>query len=452
MKADDLLDLIGNTDEKMIAEAKNTKKSRKNTWVKWGAMAACLCLVVIGSIVAISTRNNPTNIDPPQTDTGNETSQYNQTDIGKKMPQYNLSALDIASLFPAAADRETNQYTVVYARSINELCGALPEASDTIDIYTLRQVTPDPDKARTFLETNLPFLKSLASVSTTDYDWQERTDAFGNPMIYCSLEEEHIPEDGEGDEAWTLGSVRMVVARNQYSVYAEKNIPLTINDTYVGFPASASDEEIRYALTDTVRYFNDHFGTDYSEIKISRDWGYDRLQSISVFLYDGTSSAYPEIFSQQPLSGGCITLTFYSDWGEGSGHDWSRFTKDELLLGDVSFYVSDDPWDEVYSVLGTNRMLSLEEAEEMLSKGYVFGGHSCPLCIADQEALDFSDYDGVEIEYIHSMDSLIYVPFYAFYKEIGENEYGMPSFAKTYVCAVEVSGLDDYFEGQEVYH
>ena len=452
MKADELLDMIGNTDDKMIAEAKITKKSRKNTWVKWGAMAACLCLVAIGSIVTISNRNNPSNVDLPQSDTGNETSQYNQTDIGHKVPQYNLSASDIAALFPTAAREETNQYTIVYASSIGELCGSLPETSDTIDIYTLRQVTPDSDRARAFLETNLPFLNSLASVSSTDYDWIETTDAYGNPMIYCTLQEGHIPENGEDGEAWTLGSVRMAAARNQYSVYAEKNIPVTVNDTFVGFPAWASDEEIRYALTDTMRYFNDHFGTDYSKIKICRDWGYDQLRSVSVFLYDGTSSAYPEIFSHQPLSDGCITLTFYSDWGEGTFHDWSRFTEDELLLGDVSFYVSDVPWDEVYTVLGTNRMLTLEEAEEMLSRGYVFGGHSCPLCMAEQEALDFSDYDGVEIEYVHSMDSLIYIPFYAFYKDIGTNEYGVPSFAKTYVCAVEVSGLDDYFEGQEVYH
>lgn len=452
MKADDLLDLIGNTDDKMIAEAKTTKKSKINTWVKWGAMAACLCLMAIGSIVALSNRNNPSNIGPSQTDTGNETSQYNQTDIGHQMPPYNLSASDVAALFPAAADAETNQYTVVYASSVDDLCGSLPEASDTIDIYTLRQVTPDPDRARTFFETNLPFLRSLASVSTTDYDWQETTDAYGNPMIYCTLEEEHIPENGEGDEAWTLGFVRMATARNQYSVYVEKNIPLTIHDVYVGFPISSSDAEIKHSLTDTVRYFNDNFGTDYSEMKIVRDYGYDRLRSVSVFLYDGTASAYPEIFSHQPLSDGCITLTFYSDWGEGSGHDWSRFTENNLLLGEVSFYVSDDPWDEVYTVLGTNRMLSLEEAEEMLSEGYVFGGHSCPFCMTEQEALDFSDYDGVAIEYVHGMDSLIYVPFYAFYKDIGENEYGMPSFAKTYVCAVEVSGLDDYFEKQEAYH
>lgn len=439
---DKIIDSIGRIDDDMIesVDSIREKKRTKPAWVKWSAIAACLCLVAIGSIVALSNRNAPLNTDPAQ------------TDIGHQMPQYNLSASDVAALFPAAADRETNQYTVVYASSIDELCGFLSDTSDTIDIYTVKSEAPDPDKARTFFEAHLPFWQSLSSVSSTDYDWIETTDAYGKPMIYCQLSEEHLPEDGEGDEAWTFSYINLTAARNQYIVSTSKTTPLTVNDAYVGFPALASDDEIEAALTDTVRYFNENFGTNYSEMKICRDWGYDRLRSVSVFLYDGTASAYPDLFSQQPLSDGCITLTFYSDWGEGTFRDWSRFTKDELLLGEVSFYVSDDPWDEVYTVLGTNRMLSLEEAEEMLAKGYVFGGHSCPLCMEEQEALNFTDYDGVEIEYVHSMDSLIYIPFYAFYKDIGTNEYGLPSFAKTYVCAVEVSGLDEYFEGQEAFH
>lgn len=49
MKSNDLLDIIGNTDDGMIAAAKNHQKRKKNTWAKWVAIAACLCLVAIGS-------------------------------------------------------------------------------------------------------------------------------------------------------------------------------------------------------------------------------------------------------------------------------------------------------------------------------------------------------------------------------------------------------------------
>lgn len=54
MKNEILLDALGKMDEELIAEAapgkKPPKKAKNAAWVKWGAMAACLCLV-IGGIV-----------------------------------------------------------------------------------------------------------------------------------------------------------------------------------------------------------------------------------------------------------------------------------------------------------------------------------------------------------------------------------------------------------------
>ncbi len=54
MKANDLLDLIGNTDDKLITEAKVQKKTKKNAWVKWIAAAACFALVVAAGIPIIN--------------------------------------------------------------------------------------------------------------------------------------------------------------------------------------------------------------------------------------------------------------------------------------------------------------------------------------------------------------------------------------------------------------
>ncbi|MBE5861664.1 MAG: hypothetical protein E7295_02300 [Lachnospiraceae bacterium] len=45
MKSNDLLDMIGNVDDGLIAEAKNGKRSPIARWAKWVAAAACLCLV-----------------------------------------------------------------------------------------------------------------------------------------------------------------------------------------------------------------------------------------------------------------------------------------------------------------------------------------------------------------------------------------------------------------------
>ena len=55
MKKEELFNIIGEVDEQKIAAAgmaMNTKKKSRPVWVKWGAMAACLCLVVVGAFVA----------------------------------------------------------------------------------------------------------------------------------------------------------------------------------------------------------------------------------------------------------------------------------------------------------------------------------------------------------------------------------------------------------------
>ena len=105
------------------------------------------------------------------------------------------------------------------------------------------------------------------------------------------------------------------------------------------------------------------------------------------------------------------------------------------------------------------RRLPLEEAEKLLYKGYVFGGHSCYLCTRNPESVSFEGYDRVGIEYMFRSDAITYsetvetgIPFYVFFKEIETDDDGNLVFAKTYVPAIYVSGLDEYFERQRERH
>ena len=142
-----------------------------------------------------------------------------------------------------------------------------------------------------------------------------------------------------------------------------------------------------------------------------------------------------------------IELEFCTDWGSGSYRHWGG-SKDEAFLTDIGLYEYFKNPNESYDIEGKAKMISLEEAEKLLDKGYVFGGHSCKLCMAEQPEVDFSDYECVDIEYVRGVENNIYIPFYAFYKYIGETSYGMPTYAKTYVPAVKVDGLDKYFKNQ----
>lgn len=52
MKNEKLLMAMGNIDDALISGAVNdTKAKKKNAWLKWGAVAACLCVVVAGAAI-----------------------------------------------------------------------------------------------------------------------------------------------------------------------------------------------------------------------------------------------------------------------------------------------------------------------------------------------------------------------------------------------------------------
>ncbi len=114
---------------------------------------------------------------------------------------------------------------------------------------------------------------------------------------------------------------------------------------------------------------------------------------------------------------------------------------------------------ERYGVMSRVRRLTLEDAEALLAQGYVWGGHACD-CIKEQAKIDFEEYDYVGFEYIGCEDVTVSsqnrglsVPFYAFYKKLRTLENGNVIYAKTYVCAVDLPDLQEYFAEQaKLYH
>ena len=62
MKKDEMFNIIGEVDEQKVAVAGMAmtarKKSSRPVWLKWGAIAACLCLAVVGTVLPMM--NNKT--------------------------------------------------------------------------------------------------------------------------------------------------------------------------------------------------------------------------------------------------------------------------------------------------------------------------------------------------------------------------------------------------------
>lgn len=114
MNAKKFSDAMSELDTKYIDEALNYKKKAKRPgWIKWGAMAACLCLMVVAAIPIVNHFNNgATDIEP--------------------LVEYSLeeapSAPDFGELFPTqilegyAVDGSVSVYdeAVLVTRFINE--------------------------------------------------------------------------------------------------------------------------------------------------------------------------------------------------------------------------------------------------------------------------------------------------------------------------------------------
>lgn len=54
MTNESILDAIGMINEEAVREAKVYKRPKSRSWVKWGAVAACLCLVVMGTLGGVN--------------------------------------------------------------------------------------------------------------------------------------------------------------------------------------------------------------------------------------------------------------------------------------------------------------------------------------------------------------------------------------------------------------
>ena len=75
MRGREMLDAIENLNPAYIEAAAETPKAKKAGWLKWGAMAACLCLVVAGSLMFFSSED-------PGGDVGQDLVLYELTLVG----------------------------------------------------------------------------------------------------------------------------------------------------------------------------------------------------------------------------------------------------------------------------------------------------------------------------------------------------------------------------------
>ena len=385
------------------------------------AACACLCVAAI-PLFFLFGKDEPVE-EPPQIPVYDD-AQY--------------SALDIARFISSKGipmGTATTSYEKVYVSQDKELnIGTIPN-EEYLTVYKIKESQKELDEAefstfatnilsRWYEKRNVPMQTFEISLQESYSDPNDKSlrvavnrkeDVHVNPMI---AQHPHVNSATFAFEVWPIQG------------------PFILGEAKLSmFDSTISDEQIIADLEPLKKELFYIFDVEFKDVTVNRRYfGGEKYPSrITVKFYNSTN--------EFDNSSDNMTIVF---------NHYSKRTDASLPNIHISY---DQYRDDTTVPLKKVKMISLKKAEELLCKGYVFGGHSCPICMSEQSPVDFEEYDYVNLEYVRGYNEYSeLIPFYAFYKYIGNDSGGNKAYAKTYVPAIEVSGYEEYFESQAKYH
>ncbi len=440
MKKTDWNEGLNHLDEDLVEEfvlkgESIRKKKRKETLgLRFGAMAACFCLL-IGTILGALLHRDP--------------------DPALILPQPRYSAEEIAKLLDLQINDggAANAYLEIYAPSPEHLdLAPLPQA-EALEIYEFNgtKVPLNKEDFSRWIKNLFPkiteALKSDSQETETD----------------CIDREEEIlefPEDGILEFSQSVGQYRLWARQNGTQdilrIYnASEDGKISLDGKVIQMDRSLADEEIINGIQSVKDKLFELFDTSFSDIKIIRKYdAYSQWESQPIYIYFYDRHAHPLNSTQERPVSDYIVIEFHHSYpSEGDA------VSDGMLSASALEYVKKRTLpSDAYSIVCRERRISLSQAEALLFKGYVFGGHSCSLCMENQEKVSFENYDFVDLEYLFGRNTkspyqeTTGIPFYAFYKQISTSQNGNTVYAKTYVPAIEVRDCEAYFQSQTKNH
>ena len=394
------------------------KKDQKQSWKRWSAVAAVIGLVIGGWLLGGVLQ-------------GEVPKYWNATYTAEEIAQMRY--------FGATNAVTTNAYEKVCTASADFLnIHKVPEQK-TLPIYRYEN-SKVPINTREFEEVARGMMEKVA-------------DAIELPLPEYEINiDEVLGEQRVGVS--TYFDEHMRVGIKQYEKYyyyqiekvdtEDYNEKIYLDGNLLQVDQRLSDEEILTSLEPVKKRLCEIFDITVDAAKVVRKYNERKEYGVT------------ELYVYFYVNGSLVE-------GEDrylSDHIEICFDGDNSILCDSSIRCIKyrEKEDVRYQVVDVQRRISIEEAEKLLYKGYVFGGHSCPTCMTMQGAVSFENYDFVGLEYLYDWETepeyrrTIGIPFYVFYKDIGTAENGNQIYAKTYVPAIEVSGLKEYFEAQKKEH
>lgn len=369
------------------------KPARRRIWTA-AAVAACLCIVV-GAVVVQTAQN---------TDDGRITAE--------KITEYSGEQI---------LGGATETYITKQADALQDLMWSPIQDNSEVAVLPVYQPKTINNLNRYADECTEFFAQELSDVLSVSTEVKEGSD--------IGHEKDFWRTDSISCNEWTA-TVRVQntygAVQAQYILAAPDGIPLL--GTVV--PVDAGDEEILAVVSPILDVFNVVFGKNYKAQVVSRRTDTEQ-EWVYVHAWENAGDPAQQMYSTYM---DYVYITFTNTYASD---------KSELHLCSAWHTVN-----ELESISETDTpLLSLAEAEEELEQGYIFLGHVCPVCVSMNTEVDFTDYDGVEIVYRGGTFFTYNIPYYAFYKQTEEE-----TFAVTYVPAVKVEGMEEYFKTQESWH
>lgn len=357
----------------------------------WRLLAACICVAVLGAILFAAWPQNGAVTAQSITEyegaplLGGETTTY--------LTKSGSSVADV--LYSPVQSSEQAAALPVYTPRItaNPEAYAQEKAAEWTD--ALQRVfgeTPGQVEIRNYGDDRV-FMRSFGSV--------------------CGPAAAHLTIDGSG------GCMQLRYRLNDF----ENGSPLA-----AALPVDAQNRELIQAAGPVLGAMSGLTGRDFAVGRVER----------SIDSMDGTVWVY--LHAWEPSGDPAQELyNIYLDEARVTFHQEDG----KLVLSSAAYTYSE--LERAFS--GDTELLTLDAAEEELEKGWCFVGHVCEICMARQDGVDFSQYDGVEIVYRDAPICTHVIPYYSFCKQLDQNRY-----AVTYVPAVHVEGLAEYFEAQKAVH
>ncbi len=407
-------------DNKDLSVIENTEKKGKKSFAKTIKLScAVAALVVVALLVNIFLTN--------------------------RIPKYNTAVYnmqEITEIFTTL--RGTSTYEDHYAPSSEYLYLNEITDEDYLPLLNYSSCSKNFNK-KEFSKFNDSVLRRFfkaAGKEMPEYEIKDNTDSEVNDQYECLI---NYPDDIYVYSLQEKRCQRLYISKNSNS---QNSSELLLNGKKLEIDISKSDEEIIKDFNEFKETLFYIMGVEFSDVKVIR------------YFYEFSKTNIPEL----------ITLVFYNKDAHLLNEIQNYPITDYILVSfENSINESQDIVTDFSSIIYyKNRVkmrkysaidkfakkLPLEKAEEYLNKGYVLA-NGCPICMSNQEEVDFSNYDYVEITYYHKgsdFEPECAIPLYAFYKYIGTKDGYNNAYAVTYVPAVSVEGYEEYFLKKEAEH